>query len=190
MNDLAGAWNAQLAALAASAWRGAAERAAAAASRAFGVTVPVDLVLAIVAAESSGNPAAVRREPDGRISRGLMQVLEGTARELGFRKPLELHVPAVGLEAGSRYLAKQLSRYGGRQAQAIAAYNAGTASYTDSAREHFRNQAYVDKVAAARRHLASGGAVGAASTWALAGVVGLVVLLALMQRRRRRGSAR
>ena len=68
--------------------------AAAAAARwgaSYGVTVPVDTVIAMMMKESSGNPAAKRTEPDGRVSRGLLQVLEGLRRasvgEVDSREP-------------------------------------------------------------------------------------------------------
>ncbi len=110
----------------------------------YGVTVPVDTVLAMVMKESSGNPAAKRTEPDGRISRGLLQVLEGTARELGLMTPPDLHTPAVGIDVGVHYFAKQLARYGGNAMHAIAAYNAGTAKV--NAKGAYKNQGYVSAV--------------------------------------------
>jgi soluble lytic murein transglycosylase-like protein len=123
--------------------------------RALGVVVPPDLVLAVIRKESVGDPRAVRREPDGRISRGLMQVLEGTARDLGLTNPQLLHVPAIGIDVGTHYLAQQLKRYAGRTAPAVAAYNAGTAFYQDNARESFVNQTYVDDVLRFFRSFAS-----------------------------------
>lgn len=146
--------------------------------RALGVVVPVELVLAIIHAESSGNPQAVRREPDGRVSRGLMQVLEGTARELGVLDPQLLHVPAIGIDAGVHYLAKQLKRYGGSAARAVAAYNAGSARYDE--RERFVNQAYVDKVLGYLR-----GAGGAATSIAIGFAILFGGLLLSRQLRRR-----
>lgn len=147
--------------------------------RVLGVTVPVGLVLAIVQKESRGRTDAVRREPDGRVSRGLMQVLEGTARELGVTNPLELHVPWVGIDVGTHYLAKQLARYGGRIPHAVAAYNAGSARFTE--RETFVNQDYVDAVL---RRFRGAAAPAVAIAAGLAIVVG-GVLLARAGRRRR-----
>ena len=137
-----------------------------------GVTVPELLVLAIVAVESAGDPRAVRVEPDGRASRGLMQVLENTARDLGFTGPPDLLLePQTGLRFGIRYLARQLARYQGNVAAAVAAYNAGTAYYDEH--ERFRNQGYVDKVAAAVRSLAA----GLSTTGAGAAVVTILLTL-------------
>ena len=110
------------------------------------VVPSIDLVLAVIGQESIGAPEATRVEPDGRTSRGLMQVLDGTARELGVMDPSTLYVPAIGVAAGVRYLAKQLKRYRGSIPKAVAAYNAGTAFYVDNAARSFRNQTYVDRV--------------------------------------------
>lgn len=121
--------------------------AAAAAARwgaSYGVTVPVDTVIAMMMKESSGNPAAKRTEPDGRVSRGLLQVLEGTARELGLKTPMDLHTPAVGIDVGVHYFAKQLARYRGNVQHAIAAYNAGTAKV--NSKGVYKNQSYVSSV--------------------------------------------
>lgn len=113
--------------------------------------VPADLVLAMIAHESSGDPRAVRREPDGRVSRGLMQVLEGTARELGLSDTSLLHRPDVGIAYGVRYLAAKLARYQGDVPMAVAAYNAGTPRMTTL--EQFVNQPYVDAVLNGLRRL-------------------------------------
>jgi soluble lytic murein transglycosylase-like protein len=74
------------------------------------------LVRAIIATESNFNPAA--RSPAGAI--GLMQLMPGTARELGVN-PL---VPEQNIEGGIRYFA-QLLKIFGRIELALVAYNAG-----------------------------------------------------------------
>lgn len=76
------------------------------------------LVLAVVMEESGGDPAARSRAG----ARGLMQLMPGTARDLGVRDAGD---PAANLKGGSRYLAEQLDRFGGRLDLALAAYNAG-----------------------------------------------------------------
>lgn len=77
---------------------------------------------------------------------GLMQVMGGTARGMGFDGYIvELLIPSVGLDWGCRYLAKQIGRYED-ETKGIAAYNAGSARYTDDDKTEFLNQDYVDKV--------------------------------------------
>ena len=78
------------------------------------------LVKSIVKAESAFNPDAV--SPKGAL--GLMQVMPGTALEMG----LDASQPAQNLEAGARYLKWLLARYSKTKnglPRAIAAYNAG-----------------------------------------------------------------
>ena len=72
-----------------------------------------------------------------------MQVLAGTAAEVGFPNPLQLYTPAVGIEAGTRYLAKKLALWRDVP-RALAAYNGGMPRYDEH--ERFRNQPYVDEV--------------------------------------------
>jgi soluble lytic murein transglycosylase-like protein len=76
------------------------------------------LVLAVVMEESGGDPAA--RSAAG--ARGLMQLMPGTARDLGVKNTLD---PAANLDGGARYLAAQLERFDGRLDLALAAYNSG-----------------------------------------------------------------
>ena len=84
------------------------------------VGVNAALVKSIVKAESAFNPDAV--SPKGAL--GLMQVMPGTALEMG----LDASEPTQNLEAGTRYLKWLLARYSRSKnglPKAIAAYNAG-----------------------------------------------------------------
>lgn len=145
--------------------------------------VPVELVMAVMRRENAaGDTMAARREPDGSVSRGLMQVKEATARDLGLSDPMMLHVPAIGIDYGVHYLAQQLARYRGNVANAVAAYNAGSARFT--VQETFVNQAYVTAVLGFYRQLRAHPGLTAASVGMLA-AGGLGLLLFARQRARR-----
>jgi soluble lytic murein transglycosylase-like protein len=77
-----------------------------------------DLVLAVISVESAFRKDAV--SPKG--ARGLMQLMPGTARELGVKDAFD---PAQNLDAGTRYLNSLLAEFKGDVRLAIAAYNAG-----------------------------------------------------------------
>jgi len=80
--------------------------------------LPRSLVRAVARAESALNPAAV--SPRG--AQGVMQLMPGTARELGVDDAFD---PAQNIDAGARLLRQLLEKYDGRVAEALAAYNAG-----------------------------------------------------------------
>lgn len=115
--------------------------------------VDPQLVAAVAWQESGFQPAA--RSAAGAL--GLMQLMPGTARELGV-DPLN---PAANLEGGARYLAQQLARFGGRTDLALAAYNAGPGRVAAAGGVPAipETQAYVRAVTEHLRHLTSGAAV-------------------------------
>lgn len=92
------------------------EREIAVAAREFGVDPA--LVRAVIHAESAFNETAV--SPAG--AQGLMQLMPGTARELGVNNAM---LATENIRGGVHYLAKMLRRFKGDITLATAAYNAG-----------------------------------------------------------------
>lgn len=115
--------------------------------------VPVPLIKAVMAKESSFDPTAYREEPQiGDASRGLMQLLFKTARGLGFGGNADdLLDPLTSIEYGSKLLAANLKQANGDVPTAVAAYNAGWGKTNkhDAPRDangNFVNQGYVDDI--------------------------------------------
>ncbi len=81
----------------------------------------VDLLASLVKAESGGNARAVSRTG----ARGLMQLMPGTAADLGVA---DSYQPQQNVRGGSTYLDSLLTRYHDNMSLALAAYNAGPAA--------------------------------------------------------------
>lgn len=80
--------------------------------------IDVALLASVVHAESGGHAHAVSRAG----ARGLMQLMPGTARQLGVTDSFE---PGQNISGGTAYLDRLLTRYHDDLALALAAYNAG-----------------------------------------------------------------
>jgi hypothetical protein len=78
----------------------------------------VDLLASLVKAESGGNEHAV----SSAGAQGLMQLMPGTASDLGVKDSFE---PTQNVRGGTTYLDALLTRYHDNLAMALAAYNAG-----------------------------------------------------------------
>jgi hypothetical protein len=78
----------------------------------------VDLLASLVKAESGGNTHAV----SSAGAQGLMQLMPGTASDLGVKDSFE---PAQNVRGGTTYLDALLTRYHDNLSLALAAYNAG-----------------------------------------------------------------
>lgn len=121
--------------------------------------VDLALIKAIIGAESEFNPTAYRAEPQiNDASYGLMQLLYGTARALGFTGATsQLYDPLTNVRLGTRFLAdliKTAAQRGYGVDSAVSAYNAGFSAVrpgdgkrvTNAAGSLFVNQAYVNRV--------------------------------------------
>lgn len=77
-----------------------------------------DLLRAVIQKESRYLPCAV----SSKGAQGLMQLMPGTASELGVQDPFD---PKQNVSAGAKFLRQLLSKYGGDLMLALGAYNAG-----------------------------------------------------------------
>jgi len=129
----------------------------------------IAILKALCGIESSFNPAAMRREPDGRVSYGLTQILDQTARGLGYTGELRLLLdPALHLGWAMRYLLELEGQVGtSNMPELFSAWNCGAQRRADAwhsrcARpgQTYVNQAYVDKAMRAYSYFSGQGGGG------------------------------
>ena len=86
------------------------------ASKTFGVDE--NLIRSVILAESAANEKAISRAK----AKGLMQLMDGTAKDLGVKNVWD---PKENIFGGTKYLAQMLKRFDGDVRLTLAAYNAG-----------------------------------------------------------------
>lgn len=112
--------------------------------------VDESLIRAIIHAESAYQIDA--RSPKG--AQGLMQLMPGTASDLGVIDPYD---PVANIEGGTRYLAGLLEQFNGNVTLAAAAYNAGPGAVENHSGvpPYSETREYVRRVAILQRRYAS-----------------------------------
>jgi soluble lytic murein transglycosylase-like protein len=116
------------------------------AARTYGV--PAHLIQSVIKAESNNQPLAV----SGAGAKGLMQLMDSTARDMGVRNVFN---PNDNIFGGTRYLKQMLERFDGDETKALAAYNAGPATVEryNGVPPFQETKAYVEKILTARQAL-------------------------------------
>ncbi|MFA5985054.1 MAG: transglycosylase SLT domain-containing protein [Methylococcaceae bacterium] len=115
--------------------------------------VPVELLIATICTESSGNPKALRKEPGfidevrtpNKVSPGLMQTLISTARAALNQDDINqawLLEPDNSIHAGSAYIASQWKLTHFDPPKVACAYNAGGIYYNNSAKNRWKMRQY------------------------------------------------
>ena len=104
-------------------------------------TLPPALVKAVIATESSFNPNALSPAK----AMGLMQLIEGTAKEMSVQNPFD---PRDNVYGGTRYLRILANRFKGDLQKTLAAYNAGPTAVVkaDGVPPYKETQHYVKRV--------------------------------------------
>lgn len=104
-----------------------------------------ELVHALIAQESAGNPNT-SASPKGAL--GLMQVMPATAANPGYGvKPFDPTDPQQNLHGGISYLKAMLDHFGGDEKKALAAYNGGPGAVESGQAASFpETQNYVTNV--------------------------------------------
>ena len=113
------------------------------------------LLKAVIHAESAFNPNAISHKG----ARGLMQLMPGTAREVGVKNVFD---PRQNIRGGARYLKWMMNRYDDDLKLSLAAYNAGPSAVDKmgGVPPYRETQRYVDRVLRLMRGYNSMGSSG------------------------------
>jgi soluble lytic murein transglycosylase-like protein len=114
--------------------------------------VPASLLRGVIWAESANHPGAV--SPKG--AKGLMQLMDSTAAEMGVRNAWD---PRDNVMGGAKYLRALLDRFGWNERLALAGYNAGPGAVErhGGVPPYTETQNYVERVLRHRDALDAGG---------------------------------
>ena len=107
-----------------------------------------NLTRAVIYVESAG----IVEASSHKGAQGLMQLMPGTASDMGVKNPLD---PTQNIFGGTRYLSRMLERFG-REELALWAYNAGPES-VKRRRPPLETRRYIPNVIGVKRLLAQGG---------------------------------
>lgn len=115
--------------------------------------VSPNLVRSIILAESAAKERAVSKAN----AKGLMQLMDATAKDMGVNNSFD---PKQNIEGGTKYISKMLQKYGGNVKHALAAYNAGPANVDkyNGIPPFQETQNYVPRVLGYLKHLEDGSA--------------------------------
>ncbi|HEX4605598.1 MAG TPA: lytic transglycosylase domain-containing protein [Candidatus Angelobacter sp.] len=100
-----------------------------------------DFVSSVIKAESNFKPRAVSKKG----AQGLMQLMPGTAAQLGVTDPFD---PRANVEAGTAHLSALLDQYHNDPIKALAAYNAGAhrVKQYNGVPPYRETRAYINKI--------------------------------------------
>lgn len=84
----------------------------------FRFGVPENLIKSVISAESYGKPDAISSVG----AKGLMQLMDGTAKDLGVKNSFN---PFENILGGTKYLKQMMDKYEGKLDLVLSAYNAG-----------------------------------------------------------------
>ena len=104
--------------------------------------LPTDLIRGVIKAESNFQVNAV----SSAGAQGLMQLMPGTAKELGVDNPFDIE---QNIDGGACYLRKMLDSFDGDIKVALAAYNAGPGAvekYGGNVPPYQETERYIDRV--------------------------------------------